>query len=316
MRIEEVKDFLRSKNGYLKEGKYRLAKKLNIRPDVALKALKEVRAEYKMLKVKVNKKPQGIKRLFYDIETSYNIGKFWRSGYNQTIQPNDIIHERAILTIAWKWENEDKVNFMSWDNGCDKKLVEKFISLMNEADEIVGHNVERYDTAFIMGRAFIHGIYAFPKYKQYDTLKKAKYTFNLNSNKLDYLAKVVGLGGKYQHSGMKMWDDIILYDLFKIGNKEDREHSMKEMLHYNCMDVILTEEVFNRLRLYATQETHHGVLMGKPKYTCPNDGSNNVEFVKTVVTANGTIKVLMKCKDCGQQYFISNKEYLKFLKIK
>jgi DNA polymerase III epsilon subunit-like protein len=164
-----------------------------------------------------------------------------------------------------------------------------------------------------MTRALKHGILTLPKYKHFDTLKKAKYHFNFNSNKLDYIATFLGLGSKYKHSGMKMWDDIILYDLFKQGTKEDRVASMNEMLYYNMIDVALTEEVYQRLRLYSTHETHHGVMLGKPKFTCPNDGSENVELIKTVVTAAGTIKKLMKCNDCGQQYYISNSEYLKFI---
>lgn len=310
MTKKEIKEFLRIKRGYLKFGKNALAKQLKIKNiSICGEAIKEVKQELKGIKKLVVPK-----RLFYDIETSYNIGKFWRSGYNQTIQPEDIIHERAIMTIAWKWEGDDKVYNMSWDKGCDKKLIQKFVNLMNEADELVGHNIERYDTSFIMGRALKHGIFALPRYKQFDTLKKARYHFNFNSNKLDYLSNLLGLGGKYKHPGMKMWDNIVLYDLFKMGTLNDRNNSMEEMLHYNSIDVVQTEAVFNRLRLYTTHETHHGVLIGKPKFTCPNDGSENVELIKTVVTAAGTIKRLMKCNDCGQTYFISNKDYLNFIK--
>jgi len=322
MSIEQIKDFLRNKPGYLKEGGKRLSKRLSGSTISQCKqAIREINAELpgkdrKSFKLALNEswKPKKIKRLFYDIETSYNIGWFWRAGYNQTITHDQIIHERAIITIAWKWEGEDQVYCKEWNNGCDKELIETFISLMNEADEIVGHNVERYDTAFIMTRALKHGILTLPKYKQFDTLKKAKYHFNFNSNKLDYIASFLGLGGKYKHSGLSMWNDIVMYDVFGKGSKEQRNTSMKEMVHYNMIDVALTEEVFQRLRLYSTHETHHGVILGKPKFTCPNDGSENVELIKTVVTAAGTIKRLMHCNDCGQQYFISNRDYLNFLK--
>ncbi|HRZ86159.1 MAG TPA: ribonuclease H-like domain-containing protein [Candidatus Paceibacterota bacterium] len=322
MQLKQIKEFLRNRPGYLKEGGKRLSKRLEGSTIAQCKqAIREVNSELpgkgsKTFKLVLNEslQPTKIKRLFYDIETSYNIGKFWRAGYNLNINHNDIIHERAILTIAWKWEGDDTVHFETWNNGDDKELVQKFVNLMYEADELVGHNIERYDTAFIMTRALKHGILALPKYKQFDTLKKAKYHFNFNSNKLDYIATLLGLGGKYKHSGMSMWDDIILYDLFKMGTKEKRNAAMGEMIYYNCIDVALTEEVFNRLRLYSTHETHHGVLLGKPKFTCPNDGSENVELIKTVVTAAGTIKRLMRCNDCGQQYFISNKDYLNFLK--
>ena len=40
------------------------------------------------------------KRLFYDIETSYNIVKSWRIGFNINLNMEDIIQERAIITIA------------------------------------------------------------------------------------------------------------------------------------------------------------------------------------------------------------------------
>lgn len=164
-----------------------------------------------------------------------------------------------------------------------------------------------------MSRAIQHGILALPKYNQYDTLKKARFHFNFNSNKLDYLAKLLGLEGKYKHAGMKMWDDIVLFDLFDIGTQAQRDHSMNEMMTYNSMDVIQTEEVFNRLRVYAEHEVHHGVIMGKPKFTCPNDGSENVELVKTYVSKTGIIKRIMRCNDCNQSYILSNTEYLKFL---
>lgn len=312
MKLEEIKDFLRNKKGYLKEGAYRLSKKLNSDIKLCKQALKDVRKEIKGVSIKAQ--PKKIKRLFYDIETSYNIVKSWRVGYNLNIQPNDILHERAIISVAYKWEGEDLVNFLSWDKGCDKKLVEKFVKVMAEADELVGHNIERYDTSFLMTRAIKHGILALPKYTQYDTLKKAKQHFNFNSNKLDYIAKFLGLEGKYNHQGMKMWDDIIQYDLFNIGNKADRNHSMDEMITYNMMDVVQTEEVFNRLRLYTEHQIHHGILLNKPKFTCPNDGSENVKLIKTVVTKAGTVKRLMQCEDCGQQFFLSNREYLNFLK--
>lgn len=304
MNKEEVKDFLRLKKGYLKEGGYRLSKKLNTRDiEICKQAIREVKQELnneiKPLIVK-----HTPKRLFYDIETSYNIVKAWRIGYNLTLQPNDIIHERAIICLSYKWEGEDKVHTLRWNKGDDKNIVEKFVQLMFEADELVGHNIDRFDTKWIMTRAIKHGINVLPKYNSFDTLKKAKSKFNFNSNKLDYIAKFLGLGGKYEHPGMSMWDKIILHN--------DPE-AMAEMVFYCEKDVLLTEEVYQILRKYTEHNTHHGVLINKPRFTCPNDGSENVELIKTDVTKSGTVKRLMKCNDCGQLFYLSNTQYLKFL---
>lgn len=136
------------------------------------------------------------KRLFYDIETSYNIVKAWRAGYNLTITPEDIIHERAIISIVYKWEGEEDVTVLTWNKGCDKKIIEDFVKVMADADELVGHNLDKFDTKFIMGRALKHGILGLPKYQSTDTLKLARKHFMLNSNKLDYIAQFLGLGSK------------------------------------------------------------------------------------------------------------------------
>ena len=95
--------------------------------------------------------PQTIKpkRLFYDIETSYNIVKSWRVGYNLSLQPEDIIKERAIITIAYKWEGEDDVTVLSWDKGDDKRIITEFVKIMSEADELVGHNCVSSNTKIL-----------------------------------------------------------------------------------------------------------------------------------------------------------------------
>ena len=89
------------------------------------------------------------KRLFYDIETSYNLVKSWRIGYNLNINMNDIIQERAIITVAYKWAGEEEVTVLSWDNGCDKKLIEQFMPVLAEADELVGHNCVSSNTKIL-----------------------------------------------------------------------------------------------------------------------------------------------------------------------
>ena len=54
--------------------------------------------------------PEGFKRLFYDIETSPNIGFFWGAGYKVNISHDNIIKERAIICICYKWEGQDTVH--------------------------------------------------------------------------------------------------------------------------------------------------------------------------------------------------------------
>ena len=244
------------------------------------------------------------KRLFYDIETSYNLVKSWRIGYNLNINMNDIIQERAIITVAYKWAGEEEVTVLSWDNGCDKKLIEQFMPVLAEADELVGHNVDRYDTKFITTRALKHGIKALPKYQSTDTLKLAKRHFMFNSNKLDYIAQFLEIGHKTKHRGLDMWDDIIL--------RNDKK-ALEEMIEYNIQDVYLTEEVYNKLMEYSIPKINHQVLTGemKGKCGCPECGSKKATLVKTYATGAGAKSRLMNCDSCETNYTLSESKYKK-----
>ena len=239
------------------------------------------------------------KRLFFDIETSYNIVKAWRAGYNLNILPNDIIHERAIITVAYKWEGDKDVTVLTWDKGNDKELITEFLKVMTEADELVGHNIDKFDIKFIMARALYHGLTGLPKYNTTDTLKVARKHFMLNSNKLDYIAQYLGIGSKLKHRGMSMWDDIIL--------RNDKK-ALEEMIEYNVQDVFLTEEVYNILKKYTEPKVNHAVLKGAETHTCPDCGSTDAKLSKTYVTKAGTKSYLMSCT-CGTNFTLTSKKY-------
>ena len=309
MNKEEVKEFLRSKRGYIKEGGKRLRNHLlnkgfTTTINICKEALREVRLETNAIINKIQNN-QG-KVLIYDIETSYNIGKFWRAGYNLNINPGDIIHERAIICISYKWLGEEQVYSLTWDkNQCDKFLLEQFIPILDEADMIVAHNGDRYDLKFIKTRALKHNLKMLINYKQFDTLKVAKAKFMFNSNKLDYISKFLGAEGKIS-TEMKLWDDIILRKCPK---------AMIEMLTYCEEDVRQLEIVYNALVSWENPKFHIGVINGGTKQTSPITGNVNIEQVKQMVTNSGTIKHIMRDLDTGRLFEMSNTNYLKFLEI-
>ena len=246
--------------------------------------------------------------MFFDIETSFNIGIFWRSGYNLTIQPDDIIKERAIICVSWKWENEDEVHNLTWDNKqCDKKLLKAFLKELNKADEIIAHNGDRFDIKWLRTRCLFHGLEMFPKYQTIDTLKEAKSQFNFNSNKLDYIAKFLGVGAKLKHEGMDMWKAIIF--------DKDKD-ALARMVEYCDMDVIVLEKVFEKLRPYSNKGINYATLNGEDKFCCPNCGTENVRVRKTYTTRQGTLQHYMTCNPCNTNYKVNNKTYIDFIRHK
>jgi len=241
-----------------------------------------------------------IKRLFFDIETSPNIGLFWTAGFKLNITPDSIIKERAIICICYKWAGDDKVYSLQWDKDQnDKTLLEKFITVANEADELVGHNGDRFDLPWIRTRCLYHRIPVFPNYSTLDTLKSARSKFKFNSNKLDYIAKFLGIGAK-THTGYDLWKKVVL--------DKDKE-SLEYMIEYCKNDVVLLEDVYNEMATYIPAKTHHGVAAGNEKYSCPECGGNNMRFSQRRYSALGTPRIQLQCNDCHKYHTVSDKIY-------
>lgn len=245
-----------------------------------------------------------IKRLFFDIETSPNIVYAWRIGYNINLHPESIIEERKIICISYKWEGDESVYHLQWDKGQDdKQMIADFIKLANVADELIGHNGDRFDIKWLRTRAIKHRLPMFPQYRTLDTLKKARSGFYFNSNKLDYIAKYLGVGAKTPHDGFDMWVSVMNGD----------EVALQKMVEYCDNDVVILEDVFHVLQNYIKPNTNVSVHTGGERYGCPVCGENErLTLQKNDVTVKGTIKRIIEC-DCGHVYDIANGNYLKFL---
>jgi hypothetical protein len=248
-----------------------------------------------------------MRRLFIDIETSPNLVMSWRVGYKIKIDYSNIIRERQIICICWKFENEKTIKFLTWDKDQDdKKMVEMIVPVLDQADEIVGQNIERFDIRWIRTRAVFHHIVTNSHWKIVDTLKFARRNMYFNSNRLDYLGKYFGVGGKIK-TEFDLWKDIVL--------KNDRK-KLKRMVTYCKRDVTLLENVYHRLADHMPAHTHVGVLNDNGKWTCAKCGSAEVHCSKTKVSALGILKRQMVCKKCGHYYTISNKTYENFSEIR
>lgn len=231
------------------------------------------------------------RRLFFDIEVSFNLGMFWTSGFKVSLGPENIIKERAIICICYKWEDEKEVGWLTWDaKQCDKRMLEKFVKIANSADELVGHNGDKFDLAWIRTRCLYHGIGMFPNYTTIDTLKIARSKFKFNSNKLNYIAKFLGIGQKI-HTDFDLWKRIVL-------NKD--KVAMDKMVRYCKMDVILLEKVYKQLSTHIAPKTHYGVIFGQDRGNCPECGSNDLIRHLQRISASGLKKIVYQCKTCGK----------------
>lgn len=308
MHKEEIKEFLRNKRGYLKEGGKRLRKVLDRKGfTTTIKdckaAIREVLAEIKVKPVtNDNDKP---KILFYDIETAYGIAKVWRPGWKVRVSYDNFITDPQIICISWKWSDSDEVHTVNWgiDSQDDESLVKLFVEELNKADFIVAHNGDKFDLPWIRTRALKHGVPMYPKYSAVDTLKISRYEHNFPSNRLDDLGEYLELGRKIKVP-YELWDRVIL-------DKEQK--ALDEMIEYCEQDVRLLEKVYYKLAEMTLPKVHAGTMNGKTKQTSPYNGGTNFEMVKKTTTKAGTIKWLMRDLDENKFFEMSNTAYNKYL---
>ena len=251
------------------------------------------------------------KRLFYDIETSFCQGHFWRPGWGVNIMPHQIMKHAQIISVSWKWEGSDKVEHLDWglNKQCDKQLVKKFIKVLDRADEIVAHNGDRFDIKWIRTRAVFHGLTMKYTYNSIDTLKMCKKYLTLPSNKLSEVAKYFSLQNKRDAGGIQTWINIIFNK-----SREALDH-----MHYYCDgDVETLEQVFQLLRPYALHNINYAVLNGGEKYECPSCGKLP-HYKMAYTTAAGTLQHYMRCSDrkvCKTTFKVNNKTYMDYLQFK
>lgn len=244
------------------------------------------------------------KRLFFDIETSPMVVYSWRVGYKLNISYENIIDDWKIIAICYKWQGENTVHALTWDKDhSDRTMLEEFVKVANSADELIGHNGDRFDIKKIRTRCIYHRIPMFPKYRSLDTLKKARGGFAFDSNKLDAIAKYLGVGAKVEHEGFPMWVKCLKGDKVALDN----------MVFYCKGDVVVLEDVYTAMQHYIKPNSHSGVANGGTKYSCPICGCEEIELIKNDVTEKGTISRVVKCKSCTHHYNISNKSYMDYL---
>lgn len=252
------------------------------------------------------------KRLFYDIETSFCEGWFYRPDWNTRIYPHQIREHAKIISIHWKWEGEDKVHNLDWGlkKQCDKSMLKKFIKQMNKADEIIHYNGRKFDTPWIRQRAMFHGLEFNHTYNEIDCYSLVKkYLKQLPDKRLKGVCDYFGLPAKIDAGGHMTWVNVIYNK-----NQEALDH----LLYYGDGDIISLEAVFNKLRPYVKPNLHYAVLRGESKFHCPECG-RLPHYKSMYTTAAGTIQHWLQCsdrKECKTQFKVNNKTYQDYFQYK
>lgn len=228
------------------------------------------------------------KILIFDIETSYNVVYAFQLINDHPIPYQGILKERNIFTVAWQWLGEKKVHSLAVSPKSphdDRQIVKKTLDLFHEADAVIAHYGDKFDMKYILTRAIFHGFKPPPPVKQIDTYKIAKQKFLFNCNRLDYIGRYLGVGGKIQTS----------HDLW-MGCMNGDPKAIRKMQKYNEQDVRLLGRVYQKLAPFVPPKVNTAVLNGS--FCCPGCGSNNLQGRGFNINRTGRSQ-RYQCKDCG-----------------
>ena len=232
-----------------------------------------------------------VKILVLDIETSpftaYSYNR-WQVNISDAMRRDD---EITILSYAYKWLGDSEIYYEENRNNCDKDILAKLSLILDEADIVIGHNMQRFDTPMINTRLIMNDLPPCSPYRIIDTLKIAKKHYRFEKNTLDWVARSLKCSRKLEHNqfpGMSIWIEMLH------GNDE----AWKANMSYNIQDVIVTEEIYEKMKAFSKPHPSLVVGSGSTSKRCVTCGSTNLEAHGYFYT-NVSKFQQYKCKDCG-----------------
>jgi len=228
-----------------------------------------------------------VKILHIDIETAPHKVYSWGL-WNQNIGINQIVEPGYTLCFAAKWHGQKKMMFHSVHKDGVAGMLDAAWDLLDEADAVVHYNGSRFDVPILQQEFFLNEYTPPAPYHQIDLLRTMRKEFRFPSNKLDYVAKALGLAGKVKHKGMELWHECMAGD-----NK-----AWKEMEKYNKQDVVLLEQVYERTLPWIKGHPNHALYVDGDRPVCTNCGCDKLQS-RGVYKGKTLEYKRFQCTECG-----------------
>jgi hypothetical protein len=231
------------------------------------------------------------KILLIDIEVAPL--KVWSYGIrDQYHSVNSIDEDWNVLSFAAKFLDEEKIYYFHVDPANprdDSSVVKEAFNLISKCDYLVAHNLA-FDLKMLTARWLFYEFHVVRPFQKICTYQIAKCNFRLTSNKLEYLAKYLGVIEKLDHG---KFPGMELFKQCAQGNLE----AFKELEDYNVRDVVTLEAVFLKLRRYDSR-IRFSYFTQENTCSC---GSREFREVDPIATSTGIFRT-HQCVECGRAY--------------
>lgn len=265
---------------------------MEIRPRLSPKEY-EVILAYRDGKITYNPKSESEhpKILLYDIETA-PLSAYLFGIWQQNVNLDFLNADWFMLSWAAKWLDEEEIfsDVVTPDEATsenDKRICVSLWDMIDEADIVIGHNVDKFDVKKMNTRFLFHGLQKPSLYETIDTLKVLKKNFAITSNRLDYFNKWMGMEGKL-HTDAKLWARCL----------KGEQEALDLMLEYNENDVIILERDYIKLRGWIDNHPNTNVYNNIEECQCANCGSESITWGGYKHTKVGKYKSY-RCNHCG-----------------
>jgi hypothetical protein len=241
-----------------------IAKKYNVSRQVL-----EARFKKKPLTVEVAS--PTLKILTLDIENAPMMSYHWGLWQQNIGKPMRVEGDRSyMMSVAAKWLHSDEIFYYETRTEDDSELTAAILKLVDEADLIVGHNAQKFDMKKINAYAALNGLKPPSPYRVIDTMLIAKKHFSFERNTLDYLSNALCDNHKSSHgkfTGFELWSECMK------GNEE----AWQEMKDYNIKDVLVTEELYLKLRPWTKSHPNVSIIADSLVPKCTACGSTSLK---------------------------------------
>ena len=245
------------------------------------------------------------KILLFDIETALMEVYVWGL-YKQRIPHTNIIkdkdgNEKSWFVLSWaaKWLFDDNVQSdivtpSESKSRNDKRILKSIWKLLDEAEIVIGHNLDRFDIRKLNARFIDNDITPPSPFRSIDTLKVARKEFAFVSYKQDFLTKHFELENKLK-TEFQLWVDCM----------QGNQSRLDEMAKYNRHDVMGLEQVYLKLRPYIKNHPNLGVLVDMD--VCPTCGCEYLDETDSVYFTTANKFPVYRCQGCKTPYIRGKK---------